>query len=191
MCRNLAAGVQAFTSNVFLCEGERRTLVDAGNDFDVVGRTREHVEDVDRIALTHTHPDHVGALPDLREAFDADVLAFDPSFDGVDEELADGDTFRMGDHEYEVVHTPGHKEDHCCFYAREPGILFAGDLVFADGAFGRTDLEGADRDTLVESIDRLLDLVDEDLAAMHPGHGRSVTDQPYQAIELAGQAARF
>ena len=70
-------------------------------------------------------------------------------------------------------------------------MLFAGDLVFSGGGFGRTDLEGADRATLIESIDRLLGTVDEALAEMHVGHGPSVTDRPYATIELAAQAARM
>jgi len=191
MIRNLASGVQAFTSNVFLCDGDRRALVDAGNDFDVVGRTLEYVDVVDVVALTHTHPDHVGELTAIRDTFEPSVVAFDGEFDGVDREIGDGDTIALGDAEYEVLHTPGHKEDHCCFYAREAGVLFAGDLVFGGGSFGRTDLQGADRGTLIDSIDRLLDVVDEDLAAMYTGHGPAVTDRPYQDIELAAQAARF
>lgn len=191
MPRNLAADVQAFTSNVYLCDGQQRTLVDTGNDFDVTARVLDHVEDVDLVALTHTHPDHVGTLPEVREAFDPVVAGFDAAFDGVDRELDDGDVLTIGDAEYDVLHTPGHKEDHCCFYAREPGVLFAGDLVFADGAFGRTDLDGADRDTLVRSIDRVLDTVDEDLDVMYAGHGKAVTRNAYENIERAAQAARF
>jgi len=32
------------------------------------------------------------------------------------------------------LHTPGHKDDHLCFYASDPEDLFAGDLVFANGS---------------------------------------------------------
>ncbi len=190
MIRNLARDARGFTSNAFLVEGERTVLVDAGNEFDVVARVREHVDDLDAVVLTHSHPDHVGTLPALREAFGVETWGFDPERPAVDHRLGDGETVRMGDGDYLALHTPGHAADHLCLYS-ERGVLFAGDLVFSGGSFGRTDLEGADRATLIESIDRLLGTVDEELAEMHTGHGPSVTDRPYATIELAAQAARM
>ncbi|ACV48652.1 MULTISPECIES: MBL fold metallo-hydrolase [Halomicrobium] len=191
MIRNLAPSSGVFTSNVFLVEGETTTLVDVGNDFDVVSEVRAVVDEIDQVVLTHTHRDHVGTLDAVREAFDAPVCGYDGGFDGVDRAIADETTRQIGDEEYVALHTPGHKNDHLCLYAAEAGVLFAGDLVFANGSFGRTDLEEGDRSLLVESIDRVLDLVDEDLAEMHAGHGPSVTDDPYGNIELARRAARF
>jgi glyoxylase-like metal-dependent hydrolase (beta-lactamase superfamily II) len=191
MIRNLAAGQQGFTSNVFLVAGDRTVLVDVGNQFDVVGATREHVEDVDAVVLTHTHSDHVGTLDSVLSAFDVDVWGYDAGFDGVDHEIEEGDTVTLGDHDYVAVHTPGHKNDHLCFYSRSGRTLFAGDLIFANGGFGRTDLEEGDRSLLVDSIQRVLDTVDDELGAMHTGHGPSVTTDPYTDIELALQAARM
>ncbi|MDS0258730.1 MBL fold metallo-hydrolase [Haloarcula sp. S1CR25-12] len=191
MIRNLARNADSFTSNAFLVSGERRVLVDVGNEFDVVSLVRDHVDDLDAVVLTHTHYDHVGNLPAVVEAFDVDVWGYDTAQEGVDHALDDDGTVRLGDHEYRALHTPGHKNDHVCLYSADAGVLFAGDLVFANGSFGRTDLEEGDRDLLVESIGRVLDTVSEDLAAMHTGHGPSVEDRPYHDIELAWQAARF
>jgi len=174
MIRNLAASQQGFTSNVFLVAGDRTVLVDVGNGFDVVGHAREYVDDLDAVVLTHTHPDHVGTLDEVVSAFDVDVW-----------------TVRLGDHDYEALHTPGHKTDHLCLYSPQSRVLFAGDLVFANGGFGRTDLEEGDRSLLVDSIQRVLDTVNEDLEALHTGHGPSVTTDPYRDIELALQAARM
>ena len=41
-------------------------------------------------------------------------------------------------------------------------MLFAGDLVFANGSFGRTDLAEGDRETLIESIEYVREVVDEE-----------------------------
>lgn len=186
MITNIAAAVDAFTSNVFLLEGERPTLVDAGANFDAVGALEDRGIVPERIVLTHTHPDHVGNLDSLREAFDPTVLAYDPD---AGEAIADGESVAMGDHAYEVLHTPGHKDDHVCLYAPDAEIVFVGDLVFERG-FGRTDLPEGDRATLVESIDRLAARVGPDLRELHAGHGPSVTDDPAGTIELAGRMAR-
>jgi glyoxylase-like metal-dependent hydrolase (beta-lactamase superfamily II) len=211
MIANLAAGREVFTSNAFLVTGKRTVLIDPGNEFDAVAAVREHLGSLDdssdtatapdddssdtatvldAVVLTHTHPDHVGNVPAIVEAFDVDVWGFDPDHDLVDHAIEDGETVTMGDGDYRALHTPGHKDDHLCFYDPLSGVLFAGDLVFAGGSFGRTDLAEGDRTTLVASIERLLEEIDESLAALHTGHGPSVTDDPYTHVEHALRAAQ-
>lgn len=193
MISNLARGQRAFTSNVFLADGDdgRRVLVDVGNEFDVVSTVRDRVETLDAVILTHTHPDHVGNLGAVTDAFDVDVWGYDPSFGGVDHAIAEDDVVQIGDHEYRALHTPGHKDDHLCFYSQTASALFAGDLVFANGGFGRTDLAEGNREVLIDSIDSLLSTVDEDLREMYTGHGPAVTANAYDHIELAAQAAQM
>lgn len=187
MIANLAAGVRTFTSNAFLVSGERTALVDAGANFDVVSRIEERTDDVDALVLTHTHPDHVGNLDDVVDAFGVSVYGYDP--DVVDERIEDGDTLRIGDHVYEALYTPGHAPDHLCFYSSDAGVLFAGDLLFGNGGFGRTDLAGGDHDQLVESIDRVTEYVGEGLAELHAGHGPSIVDEPHRHVTLARRMA--
>jgi glyoxylase-like metal-dependent hydrolase (beta-lactamase superfamily II) len=191
MVDNLAQGVQAFTSNVFLVDGDQRALVDTGANFDVVSRIENRVADLDVIVLTHTHPDHVGNLDAVTAATSAEVYAQNPDFEGVDQKLGDGDMLRLGDHEYAALYTPGHKNDHICLYSDDAKTLFAGDLIFANGGFGRTDLAEGSRQALIRSIQDVLDTVDEDLAELHTGHGPSVDQNAHQHVELALQAAKM
>jgi hydroxyacylglutathione hydrolase len=191
MITNIARGVQAFTSNAFLVTGDRTVLVDTGANFDAVSRLRDDVDRLDAVVLTHTHPDHVGNVDAVCEVFDVEVWGFDPDHPLVDHAIADEAEIQIGNRTFRALHTPGHKNDHLCFLSTDGEILFAGDLVFQNGGFGRTDLEEGDRDLLVQSIDRLLTAVDETLQELYVGHGPSVVDTPYRDIELAGQAARL
>lgn len=44
--------------------------------------------------------------------------------------LDDGDIINIGNRKLEVIHTPGHSPGHMCFYERERGYLFTGDLIY-------------------------------------------------------------
>lgn len=46
--------------------------------------------------------------------------------------LKDGDTIDIGRRTIEVIHTPGHSPGHMCFWEKERGYLFTGDLVYKD-----------------------------------------------------------
>ncbi len=189
--RNVAQGVRSFTSNAFLADGDRTVLVDAGSDFDAVERIESATGSLDAVVLTHTHPDHIGNVPQVVDSFDVDVWGFDPGHELVDHAIGDGDRIGIGDHTYVTLHTPGHKDDHVCLYSEDARTLFAGDLVFENGGFGRTDLPEGDRETLINSLEYLLSSVDGSLSTMYVGHGPTVDSNPRNHIELALQAARF
>lgn len=184
---NLTETSMKFTSNAFLVEpddGEsgRTVLVDAGNDADAF----EGVDELDAVVLTHTHPDHVGALDHVVDRFDVDVWAPDESYSKADHRLEDGDTVEMAGEGFTVLETPGHKEEHVCLYGEGSGVLFSGDLVFAGGSFGRTDLPEGDRDVLVDSIRRVLDHTEgKPLEEMHAGHEPSVDGEVRKHLEAS------
>lgn len=166
--QNLAADADSFTSNAYLLDNT--TLIDTGAD-DIV---LEHLEDtaIDTVVITHSHWDHIENLPTIIERFDPTVHAFEPGNlpGGVEaEKISDGDTISLGatNAPFLVIHTPGHKNDHVCLYNPDENILFSGDLIFPGGSFGRTDLDEGDRDTLINSIQRIADL---DVQELYAGH---------------------
>jgi glyoxylase-like metal-dependent hydrolase (beta-lactamase superfamily II) len=129
---------QVYTCQVYLVLGatsrleDVNTLVDVGQDPAIlpsVARAPTGLGKwpVERVVLTHDHSDHCALLPRIRETFHPKVFAFSPHVDGVDCLLRDGDTIRMGDGDFEVIHTPGHSSDSICLYNEAEGVLFAGD----------------------------------------------------------------
>ena len=141
------------------------------------------------ILITHGHWDHLGGVADLAEATGAPVhMAEDErrlleeinSFTPFTFELRpytpnvllQGDeTLEFAGISFTTLRVPGHSPAHLAYYA--DGCLFSGDLVFA-GSVGRTDLPGADWDTLVESIRMLSDRFPPD-TVVYPGHGPATT----------------
>ncbi len=82
-------------------------------------------------------------------------------------------TLHLGSYTFEVRHAPGHTRGHVLFYCAQAGVAFCGDVIFQDG-IGRTDLPGADYDTLIASIrSQVLTLPDE--TRLLSGHGPETT----------------
>ncbi len=86
--------------------------------------------------------------------------------------LLHGDeTFELAGIAFDVTAVPGHSPAHLAYHA--DGALFSGDVLFA-GSVGRTDLPGADWETLLESVRSLVDIYPPD-TVVYPGHGPATT----------------
>ena len=163
-----------FTCNAYLVVGERTTLVDAGAWPGALDAIRDRVDAVDAVFITHQHGDHVGELDAVVDAFDPAVYAFD-DHPRRTHPVADGDRLDIGDGTFEVVHTPGHADDHVAAVGET--TLFSGDVVvhndaaFDYGSFGRTDRPYQSREVLIGSIERLLDRLPPTVEHLYAGHG--------------------
>lgn len=70
---------------------------------------------------------------DLPEGFDVSKYAM---FQGMPARvLCGGETIDIGGRKIEVLHTPGHSPGHICFYERERGYVFTGDLIYKGTLF--------------------------------------------------------
>ncbi|MEI7670153.1 MAG: MBL fold metallo-hydrolase, partial [Pseudomonadota bacterium] len=96
---------------------------------------------------THFHADFVSGHIDLAAKTNAQII-YGPNAktDYKIYEAKDGETFKLGNCEIEVLHTPGHTPESSCYLLRdEEGksyCVFTGDTLFV-GDVGRPDLFGA------------------------------------------------
>jgi glyoxylase-like metal-dependent hydrolase (beta-lactamase superfamily II) len=117
---------------------------------------------IEGIVLTHDHPDHSQAAPELaRRAGDVPVVL-----------PAGGE--RVGP--FETVATPGHSADHVCLLTGR--VCFTGDTVLGLGSVFISPGEGS-MAAYMESLRRLREL---DIETICPGHGPFVSD-PTAKIE--------
>ena len=129
------------------------------------------------VICTHGHNDHINAVPELVShtgaaayLHPADRVLWDQTQEAApDAELADGQTFAVGDVELRVLHTPGHAPGACCFHVPALDVLFSGDTLF-NGGPGATGRSFSDFPTIIDSIrDDLLTLHDHTIVLT--GHG--------------------
>ncbi|HEX5450418.1 MAG TPA: MBL fold metallo-hydrolase, partial [Gaiellaceae bacterium] len=125
---------------------------------------------IERVLETHTHADHVSGHG--RFALEHSVPVGIHSLAEAEyphEPLADGDVVRVGDVEIRVLHTPGHRPEHCAFVV-DGKIALTGDSLFVGDA-ARPDLAIAAREgaeDLFHSLRKLEALGDD--VEVFPGH---------------------
>ncbi len=148
---------------------------------DVLAYMKEKRLDVEWILETHAHADHLSAAPYLKDKLGQGKVAIgehittvqetfkkvfnaEPAFatDGsqFDHLFRDGETFKIGNLEARVMHTPGHTPA-CLSYVIGDAV-FVGDTLFMhDYGTARCDFPAGDAATLYRSIQKIFALPDD------------------------------
>jgi glyoxylase-like metal-dependent hydrolase (beta-lactamase superfamily II) len=184
-----------FGTNSYLVEDEETkdaVVIDANFEPELMTRLiRERSAKVRAILLTHTDVDHVAGLAELLTVLgpvpvavhdaERDVLVegkplrnefaiASPPIENV-VSLVEGQPFKAGSLEFEVLHTPGHSPGGVSL--RIGDSVFTGDALFA-GSVGRSDFRNSDGRALLQGIKtRLLSLPDD--LTIYSGHGPATT----------------
>ena len=175
-------------TNQYVLGDDRGLLVDVAT-LDDENRRRFADAGVSRastLALTHTHPDHVGGAFAARDAFGVRIAVHRRHAGATvggrplapDRLLDDGDEIPFAGGRLRVVHTPGHESGHCCFHEPERRWLFTGDTILSTGTTVIAPPDG-DMRAYMASLDRLGTL---DVATIFPGHGPPI-DRPAAVID--------
>jgi hydroxyacylglutathione hydrolase len=145
------------------------------------------------LLITHGHVDHVDDAAKIKRQFGCQVgyheagipLITDPNFfkdlgfffevqpvkpDFLVTETADATFAGLP---FEILLVPGHCPGSLCFYVKNEGLLFGGDVLFS-GSIGRTDLPGGDFELLLSGIrSKILRLPEQ--TRVLSGHGPPTT----------------
>jgi sulfur dioxygenase len=131
---------------------------------------------------THIHADHVTGAARLRELTGSKAAVPERSGADHDVPVREGEPIVVGGCRLHPLYTPGHTDDHHCYFLDRPGAsrVFTGDALLIDGC-GRTDFQNGDAATLYRSIhDKIFSLPDETL--VYPGH-----DYQHRHVSSVGQ----
>lgn len=145
------------------------------------------------ILLTHTHLDHIGAVDEIRDAYNIPVYVskeeqdwlMDPAKNLSGRNHLDitarpaehlfnpEEDIVISDFSFKVVSTPGHSPGSVSLIFAEDEFVVSGDALFA-GSIGRTDLPGSDPEKLIPGIREKLFSLPEHYKVF-PGHGGETT----------------
>lgn len=169
--------VGPYENNVFIVRDKHTgdaVLLDAANEHELLLEV-SRATGVRRVLTTHGHFDHIQAVTQMRDAgIDVGIATEDaemlPSYDFT---IPDDDVIEVGDLRLRTIHTPGHTPGSTCFVLEGHPVLFSGDTLFPGGV-GNTTFPGGDFDTIIQSVDRRLFTLPEDMLVL-PGHGLDTT----------------
>lgn len=188
----------AMNTYVLWDETHEGIIIDAGNNTNDENRIlldfiSENQINIIGLFLTHNHIDHIMGVKFLSDNFNLPIQthaagdflfnvaepsakAYGMHFAGLPDSkiyIEDGAVFKLGNHSFQAIYTPGHADGSLCYYFSEAKIIVVGDVIF-NGGIGRTDLPTGDYDVLEMSIRNKLYTLDDEVV-VYPGHGPETT----------------
>ncbi len=181
---DLDAHVPTGSTNAYVVGDDGGILVDPARRTDALDEAVDNCTP-SKLLVTHTHPDHVGAVADYAVEYDLTVLAragYEHRFErttGIapEETVRDGRLIDAGTHTLRAIATPGHAPDHLALDVLGGSEMLVGDLAVANGSV----FVGGEDGDMRGYLTALRRLLARNPDRLYPGHG-PVIEEPDETL---------
>jgi hydroxyacylglutathione hydrolase len=191
-------------SNIYFVNTDPAVIIDTGHPvfaeqtLDILKRNVP-IDNVGYILCTHAHGDHIGNASVFQKACHAKTMMFRPETNSkltdthkreiqliydmpeIDSYLEPDMEITLNDDTIRVLHTPGHADEHCCFYFAKKKFLFTGDLLVHED-FGFLNLNKHYTKALDETKQSVQRCAALETTRVFTGHGDPYRIAPWQNI---------
>lgn len=192
----IQVGDENYPTNTYIIYDENKNgvVIDPGYDSKKIIKILEDNDlKIKHVLLTHCHADHIGQLNNICQFTKANVIIHENDKDGLSDDekshftflnvqapnlsklkiktVKENDVIKIGNIEFEVIHTPGHTNGSICLFEKQTSSLFTGDTIFSE-CYGRVDLKSGDFEDMKSSINKLFTRFDD--VIIYPGHEKIV-----------------
>lgn len=163
--------------------------------------------DIDFVSLTHNHEDHTGTAAWLQQEKQLPIYIHPQSIEACAQKATYpeyrqtlwgvrppfqarpyGDSIESRQYTWDIIHTPGHQENHVCLLNKQTGALFSGDLFITPKT--KIIMKDESIPTIIASIRKVLSYDFQEMYCSHSGYhldGRSMfTKKLHYLEELSG-----
>ncbi|MBU3213846.1 MBL fold metallo-hydrolase [Clostridium estertheticum] len=186
------------TNSYFLIDSESNHgfLIDPGAEANkLLNYIRENNLVIEKILITHSHFDHIGAVKEISEALNIPVYVHEEGkkyiqntlwnlSSGCGQNITIEATNYMKNNDLiklkanskitlRVIYVAGHTLDGVVFYSENEKAAFVGDSIY-NGEIGISDYYGGDLVTLLTEVKHKILTMPED-TVLYPGHGQTTT----------------
>lgn len=156
---------------VVVCEETHASaIVDPGADAEAILALTQGTQVV-AILITHGHPDHIGAMTEVKAATGASVFLHPKDAEqfelASDHPLQDGLIIPVGNLRLGAIHTPGHTPGMTCLNLGD-GRILVGDAIFVGGPGKTWSVE--DFAVTIHTMQTIV-FTWPDVTRFYPGHG--------------------
>ena len=160
--------------------------------FPLIQEQNRELNEVNLIVNTHRDGDHVRGNDILKEHTGAEIAVHKLEADAVPSAvkmLEDGDHVKLGDRDFMIIHTPGHRPGAICLFDKKERLLISGDSVCGT----REDLIRMNKQIYIDSLKMLLEYDADVMVMSHPFKpagknilkGREIGEMIEASIEIA------
>lgn len=186
------------TNSYFLIDSETKHgfLIDPAAEANkLLNYIKENNLIIEKILVTHSHFDHIGAVKEISKALNIPVYVHEEGKKYIQNTvwnlscscgqnitieatnyIRNNDLIKLEANSniiLRAIHVAGHTLDGVVFYSENEKAAFVGDNIFY-GGIGRSDFYGGDLVTLLTQVKHKILTMPED-TVLYPGHGQSTT----------------